>query len=141
MYVRWELIKRATNFHQEADKNLTQAQKRFEMEYDRCVWLASIFWVGDYMLLDRLLFFRPVTKRFASEGYNKLFSRKQVPYKVSRVDQSTLRVNKDVLENTVSIHPAAPSRTSRWHCNDRRAAEAERPNKTRITLNNKSDEA
>lgn len=49
------------------------------------------------------------------------------PNKVAAVNKNTLRMYKDRLKNTVSIHPAAMSPTSRNHCDDNQTAAAEGP--------------
>lgn len=53
MYAGLELIKRAADLWQEADKNLRPAQKRYQKNQDRRASFAPILRVGNYVFLDR----------------------------------------------------------------------------------------
>lgn len=71
MYSRLKLIKLATDPHEEADKNLRLAQKRYKNDYDRRVRFVPIFRIGDYIFLNRPRIFHVVAERSDSERYKK----------------------------------------------------------------------
>lgn len=117
MYARLELSIRTTDLVQRTSENLGLVQSWYKKDYDRCARFARIFRVGAYIFLDGPPSFRSAAEKSASERYNKLLPHKQRPYKVPDVIESTVRLNQDRWKNTVSIHWAPPSPTSRCHSN------------------------
>lgn len=113
MYARLERISRATYFRQEAYKYLRLEQGRYKKDNDQRVRLAPIFQVRYYIFLDRLSLFRSAAERPASEWYNKLILREQGPYSVTSVNETSLPVVQDELENIVSFYPATVIPASR----------------------------
>lgn len=116
LYARLDLICRATSLHEEADKNLRVVQKTYKRHHDRQVRLAPIFKEGDEAYLDRPPLSRSAAEESAAEGYSKLLPTKQGPYRVVGVKDSTLQILQNELENTICIHRATFTSTSRHYC-------------------------
>lgn len=58
--------------------------------------------------------------------YNKLWLKKEEPYKVLVANDNTLHILQDGLKNTVSIHPVLPALNSRGYCNRPNEGEQEK---------------
>lgn len=59
------------------------------------------------------------------ERYNELFHNKTGPYQVTSINDTTLRIGQNGLENTVSIHAETMSLKARLHGGSIWIAEAE----------------
>lgn len=72
--------------------------------------------------------FRSAAERFALDVHKKPSPRKQGPFEVIYIDDNTLYIIQDELENTISIHKATLSLTSKHHCDEDQTKKEERAN-------------
>lgn len=139
MYARLELNKSTTDPHQDPNKNLRLAQKRYKIDYDLRASFAHTFCVGDYAFLDRPSLFHSAAERSASEVFNKLLPRNEGPYKVISVNDNTVQILQDGLKSTISFQRATISPTSRGYCDDDPADRIEQSSKEEPRSGGKAD--
>lgn len=88
MYAGLERIEILTELQEKAYKTLSLARRQYKRDHDRQVPFASIFFVADYIFLDRAPLLYSAAERSTSEGYIKLLPRRQELYSVIRVDEN-----------------------------------------------------
>lgn len=97
------------------------AKQRYNVHQDRHTQLDQMDKKDNEAHVNRPSLFRNVAKKSATERYNRLLPKKLGPYNVLGVNENTLHILQDGLDNTVSIHRATLPPPSGRHC--------ERPNR------------
>lgn len=70
---------------------------------------------GDEDYLDRYSLFHSASEKSAAKGYSKMQPRKQRPHRVTGVQENTVQILQDGLEDTISINRTTLARDSRTY--------------------------
>lgn len=108
-YARLELEWRATRLCNEAEMNLKLARKKYKRHHERHFWFASTITEGEGIYLEGPSLFRSAAEKPTVKGHNKLLLKKW--YRNMGVNDNTLRILQDGVDNTFSVHRATMAPT------------------------------